>query len=135
MKRIFFIINCFSMGGGAESLLTQIVNHLNPEKYEIGIMEIIHDTVKKEPVNSNIKRYPYYVKADDPERKAKMYYVYHEWDKVIQEYIPQDYDLYVSFNYLKPSFLLPKGKNYRMDSWGCLQFSAAKIIRGKNFTE
>ena len=46
------------MGGGAESLLTQIVNHLNPEKYEIGIMEIIHDTVKKEPVNSNIKRYP-----------------------------------------------------------------------------
>ena len=46
MKRIFFIINCFSMGGGAESLLTQIVNHLNPEKYEIGIMEIIHDTVK-----------------------------------------------------------------------------------------
>lgn len=110
MKKIFFIINCFSMGGGAESLLTQIVNHLNPEKYEIGIMEIIHDTVKKEPVNSNIKIYPYYVKADDSERKAKMYYVYHEWDKVIQEYIPQDYDLYVSFNYLKPSFLLPKGK-------------------------
>lgn len=110
MKKIFFIINCFSMGGGAEALLTQIVNHLNPEKYEIGIMEIIHHTVKVEPINSNIKLYPYYVKADDPERKHKMYYVYHEWDKVIAEYIPQDYDLYVSFNYLRPSFLLPKGK-------------------------
>jgi len=50
------------------------------------------------------------VKTDDPERKSKMYYVYHEWDKVIEEYIPQNYDLYVSFNYLKPSFLLPSGK-------------------------
>lgn len=110
MKKIFFIINCYTKGGGAESLLTQIVNHLNPEKYEIGIMEIIHDTVKTEPVNPNIRMYPYYVKADDSGRKAKMYYVYHEWDKVIAEYIPMDYDLYVSFNYLKPTFLLPPGK-------------------------
>lgn len=110
MKKVFFIINSFSAGGGAESLLTQIVNHLNPEKYEIGVMEIIHHMIKEEPVNSNIKIYPYYVKADDADRKSRMYYVYHEWDKVIQEYIPQDYDLYVSFNYLKPTFLLPKGK-------------------------
>ena len=33
MKKIFFIINSFSWGGGAEALLTQIVNHLNSEKY------------------------------------------------------------------------------------------------------
>ena len=110
MKKIFFIINCYSKGGGAEALLTDIVNNLNPQKYEIGVMEIIHDDIKEEPVNSNVKIYPYYVKANDPERKKKMYYVYREWDKVIKEYIPQDYDLYVSFNYLKPSFLLPPGK-------------------------
>lgn len=110
MKRLFFIINCYSKGGGAEAVLTKIVNHLNPEKYEIGIMEIIHDTIKREPVNQNIRLYPYYVKADDPERKAKMYFVYHEWDKVISEYIPPDYDLYISFNYLKPTFLLPPDK-------------------------
>lgn len=110
MKKLLFIINCFSKGGGAEALLTTIVNNLNPEKYDIGIMEIIHDAVKIEPVNANIRIYPYYVKADDPERKKRMYYVYHEWDKVIADYIPLDYDLYISFNYLKPSFLLPKGK-------------------------
>lgn len=110
MKKLFFIINSYSKGGGAEALLTKIVNNLDAEKYEIGIMEIIHDTIKEEKVNDNIKIYPYYVKADDPQRKAKMYYVYHEWDKVIAEYIPQDYDLYISFNYLKPSFLLPPGK-------------------------
>ncbi len=110
MRKVFFIINSFSMGGGAEALLTLIVNHLNPEKYEIGIMEIIHSTIKKEPINDNIRLYPYYTLADAPDRKARMYYVYHEWDRVIEEYIPQDYDLYVSFNYLKPSFLLPRGK-------------------------
>lgn len=110
MKKIFFIINSYSWGGGAEALLTLIVNHLNPAKYEIGIMEIIHADVKKEPVNSNIRLYPYYTRADAPDRKTRMYYVYHEWDEVIREYIPQDYDLYVSFNYLKPSFLLPPGK-------------------------
>lgn len=110
MKKVFFIINTYSKGGGAETLLTNIVNRLSPEKYQIGIMEIIHDTVKIEPVNKSIQIYPYYVEADHPERKARMYYVYHEWDKVITEYIPQDYDLYVSFNYLKPSFLLPPGK-------------------------
>lgn len=110
MKKIFFIINCYSKGGGAESLLTMIVNHLDSKKYEVGIMEIIHDTIKKEPVNDNIKMYPYYTLADAPDRKARMYYVYHEWNRVIAEYIPQDYDLYVSFNYLKPSFLLPCGK-------------------------
>lgn len=109
-KKIFFIISSFSKGGGAESLLTTIVNNLNPEKYEIGIMEITHDDIKTEPVSDNIKIFPYYVKASDSERREKMYYVYHEWEKVIAEYIPQDFDLYVSFNYLKPSFLLPPGK-------------------------
>ena len=109
-KKILFIISSFSKGGGAESLLTTIVNNLNPGKYDIGIMEIEHADIKKEPVNDNIKIYPYYVRADDPERNLKMRDVYHEWDKVIAGYIPQDCDLYVSFNYLKPSFLLPPGK-------------------------
>lgn len=109
-KRIFFIITSFSTGGGSQSLLTMIVNNLDPDKYEIGIMEIIHYETKEEPINDNIEIYPYYVMHDDPERKAKMYYVYHEWDKIIADYIPNDYDLYVSFNYLRPSFLLPPNK-------------------------
>lgn len=110
MKRIFFIISSFSAGGGAEALLTTIVNNLNPSKYEIGIMEIVHYGVKREPIKENIKMYPYYVRFEDPDRRAKMYYVFHEWGKIIGEYIPQNYDLYVSFNYLRSSFLLPPGK-------------------------
>ncbi len=109
--KVFFIINCFSWGGGAESLLTTIVNALDDTgRYKIGVMEIIHADVKKEPINEGIKVYPYYTLVDASDRKERMYYVYHEWDKVINEYIPDDYDIYISFNYLKPSFLLPPGK-------------------------
>lgn len=110
MKKIIFIIESYSGGGGAENLLTNIVNHLNPDKYEISIIEILHYDVKIEPANKNINILPYMMRADDPLRKQKMYSFYHEWDKVIEKYIPQDYDLYVSFNYQRPSFLLPKGK-------------------------
>lgn len=108
--RVFFIINCYSMGGGAESLLTTVVNNLDESKFEIGIMEIIHSDKKVEPTKPHIKLYPYYTEADAPDRKPRMYYVYHEWDKVIAEYIPQDYDVYISYNYLKPTFLLPPNK-------------------------
>ena len=67
MKRVLFIIYSFSAGGGADLLLTSIVNSLNPEKYEIGILEIVHYGLKTEPVKENIKLYPYYVRFEDPE--------------------------------------------------------------------
>lgn len=110
MKKILFIIASYSMGGGAEQLLTSIVNNLSTDKYEISIIEILGSDVKKEPVNANINVLPCMMKADDPLRKKKMYSFYHEWDKVIEKYIPQDFDLYVSFNYQRPSFLLPSEK-------------------------
>ncbi|SFI08468.1 Glycosyl transferases group 1 [Pseudobutyrivibrio sp. OR37] len=110
MTKVFFIINCFSKGGGAEALLASILHGLNPNKYELGVMEIIHDTIKQEAIPAYVKVYPYYTLADAPDRKIRMYSVYHEWNKVIEKYIPQDYDIYISFNYLKPSFLLPEGK-------------------------
>lgn len=99
------------MGGGAEALLTTIMNALDDTgRYQIGVMEIIHASIKSEPIHKSIRVYPYYTDADAPDRKERMYFVYHEWEKVIKDYIPQDYDIYVSFNYLRPSFLLPKNK-------------------------
>ena len=38
-----------------------------------------------------------------------MYYIHRDSDRVIRRYVPSGYDLYVSFNYQIPSFLLPKG--------------------------
>ena len=75
MKKILFIIWSYSLGGGAESALTTIVNHLNPQKYQIGIMEVYHSTVKKEPVNPNIKIYAPITFEGDKDYRKKMYYI------------------------------------------------------------
>lgn len=109
MKKILFIIWSYSLGGGAEALLTMIVNHLDPEEYQIGIVEFYHSTVKKEPVNPNIRIYEPITFEGDREYQKKLYYTYHEPDRMIGKYIPAGYDLYVSFNYQIPSFLLPEG--------------------------
>lgn len=109
MKKILFIIWSHSLGGGAESLLTTIVNHLNPQKYQIGILEVYHSTVKKEPVNPEIRIHEPITFEGDTEYRKKMYYIYRDPDRMIKKYIPAGYDLYISFNYQIPSFLLPGG--------------------------
>lgn len=109
MKKVLFIIWSHSFGGGAEALLTTIVNHLNPQKYKIGIIEIYNANIKKEAVDSRIRVYDPITWAGDKEYRKKVYYIYNAPDEVIKRYIPSDYDLYVSFNYQLPSFLLPSG--------------------------
>lgn len=115
MKKLLFIIWSYSFGGGAETLLTAIVNHLNPEKYDISIIELYHVEIKKELTNPNIKVLPPISGKEDPELKHKRYLIYHEPEKLIEKYITKDYDLYIAFNYQKPTFLLPN--NTRNIAW------------------
>ncbi len=114
-KRILFIIWSYSHGGGSEALLTMIVNHLNPQKYEIGILEYYYAGIKEEPLNENIHYSGAVTSETDPEARKKYYYLLNDPDRMISKYIPSDYDLYISFNYQIPSFLLPKGK--RCAAW------------------
>ena len=99
MKKILFVIWSYSLGGGAEALLTTIVNRLDPHKYQIGILEFYHSSTKKEPVDSHIKIYDPVTFAGDRDYQKKMYYTYHEPDQMIRNYVPAGYDLYISFNY------------------------------------
>ncbi len=109
--RLFFIIYTFTNGGGAETLLATVMNGLyRTGRYDIGVMEIVHYGLKEEPIDEGIRVYPYYVREDAKDRKIRIRDVYRAWDKVINEHIPMDYDIYVSFNYLLPTFMLPKNK-------------------------
>lgn len=108
-QKILFIIWSYSYGGGAEALLTMIANHLNPEKYDISIIEYEHAEVKKEAANSYVHILPPIEKVDVPEKTKKGYQAYHTPKLLIDKYIKGDYDLYVSFNYQIPTFLLPEG--------------------------
>jgi len=108
-KKILFIIWSYTYGGGAEALLTMIVNHLDPDKYDISIIEYEHADCKIEPVNHYIHVLPPIEKVETPDHQKKGYQVYHTPEVLIDKYIKGDYDLYVSFNYQIPTFLLPKG--------------------------
>jgi len=109
-KKILFITNSFSTGGGAESLLARIANNLNSDKYDVFIIEVLHRDIKTEKIRPEITVLPYIMRADDPERKEKMYYVFHEPWTVFNEFIGDHFDLYVAFTYMKPILLLPEGK-------------------------
>lgn len=86
-----------------------IVNNLNPQKYDISIIEYQHADIKVEKVNDNIHVLPPIEKIDTPEGTSKGYQVYHTPEILIERYIKGEYDLYISFNYQIPTFLLPKG--------------------------
>lgn len=136
MKKILFLIFTYSMGGGAEALLTNIVNKLNPEKYDISIREIYHFDVKEEQVNSNVHVLPCMEPVETPEHRSKKYQIYNTPELLINKYVKGDYDLYVSFNYQKPTFLLPKGtKNISWIHTDVYDLAAPEELREKNRQE
>lgn len=135
MNKILFIIWSYTLGGGAESLLTTIVNNLDSHRYQIGIIEFYHSEIKKEPVNSNIKIFNPITFEGDREYQKKLYYAYHEPEMIIRKYIPRGYDLYISFNYQVPSFLLPEGE--RNIAWihGVIHDLAEKGMEGYRYLQ
>lgn len=60
MKKIAFLIHDL-MGGGAEKVLVNMVNNLNPEKYDITIVTLFDEGVHKNSFNSNV-HYKYFMK-------------------------------------------------------------------------
>lgn len=109
MKKILFIIWSYTFGGGAESLLTSIVNNLNPDKYDISIIEYYHVGIKEEPVNENIHILAPICTDGKFKNRIKRFLVCHCPQLILHKYIKEEYDLYIAFNYMIPSFLLPKG--------------------------
>lgn len=105
--KLLFITYTHSLGGGAEKILTTIVNALNPDKYDIDILEYAHFDVKNEPVNSNIKYLKPIVSMSGDGKLKRVW-------KNIQVFSyagflknrKEKYDLEISFNYLIPTFLL-----------------------------
>lgn len=118
--KLLFIIWSNSYGGGAERQLTNLVNNLDKEKYEIDVIEYFHTNINPEklapyinilkPVNNKVT-----------ESKIKRFLVnilIHICPMLIRKiYIKKKYDVEISFNYLIPTFLLSKNKNVKTISW------------------
>jgi glycosyltransferase involved in cell wall biosynthesis len=129
-KKILFIIWSYTYGGGAEALLTTIANNLNRDKYDVSIIEYRHADIKVEPVNDYVHVLPPIEAVPTPENYSKTYQLYNTPEVLINTYIKKDFDLYVSFNYQIPSFLLPKGtKNIAWIHSDVYDLADEKVLR------
>ena len=110
-KRLLFIIWSFSYGGGAEKILSNLVNNLNKEKYEIDVLEYWHSDIKIEKVNNNINVLKPVVdstKASKIEMLIKKILVEYFPMLLRCKYAPGKYDVEIAFNYMIPTFLLDR---------------------------
>jgi len=117
-KNLLFIIWSFSSGGGAEKILSNIVNNLDYSKYNVSVLEYWHSNVKIEKINENVEILKPVVdstKASRIEKLIKKILVEKAPGILRKIYVPEKYDIEISFNYQIPSFLL--SKNSYCISW------------------
>lgn len=108
-KKLLFIIWSYSYGGGAERILSNLMNALDPSLYEIDLLEYRHNNIKWEKTNENINILPYCIDEVHDSRFKKYLYekiVFHKPSILRKKYIKKTYDYEISFNYMIPTFLL-----------------------------
>ena len=111
-KKVLFIIWSYSYGGGAERVLTNIVNNLDSSKYEIDILEYLYAGIKKEEINDNINLLDPIIDITDRSfvnrvnNCVKEKIVFRFPKLLRKKYIKKNYDVEIAFNYLIPTFLL-----------------------------
>lgn len=118
-KKILFFMWSFSLGGGAEKILSTIVSNLDPEKYDIDILEMEHFDKGYESVPKHVRM----LKSLQDYRQAR-------WIRALlwrmRIYFPRltrrllvkdDYDVEVSFTIMNPPLLFSKRKEVKKISW------------------
>lgn len=123
-KKILFVIWSFSAGGGAERILSNIVNNLDKNKYEISILEFENFTIRKEIVNENINILNPILKSYYRENSLKriyyklIYFLVKHKPQIIRKFFIKDkYDIEIAFNYMIPSFIVSTGKSAKKLCW------------------
>ena len=118
-KKILFFMWSFSLGGGAEKILSTIVSNLDSEKYDIDILEMEHFDKGYESVPKHVR----ILKSLQDYRQAR-------WIRALlwrmRIYFPRltrrllvkdDYDVEVSFTIMNPPLLFSKRKEVKKISW------------------
>lgn len=120
MKKILFVIYTYSLGGGAERILSDIVNNLNAEKYDITILPYADYHVKTEPTVATVKILPGIVdmKKENKLSRYIKFVLVHMFPEILRKkYINGKYDVEISFNFQIPSFLVKETSKVKAIEW------------------
>lgn len=118
-KKILFFMWSFSLGGGAEKILSTIVSNLDPKKYDIDILEIEHFDKGYEPVPDNVR----ILKALQDYRqprwlRALLWRLRIYFPRLTRRLLVKDqYDVEVSFTIMNPPLLFSKREEVKKISW------------------
>lgn len=117
-RRVLFVIYSFSLGGGAEKVLSYLLDGLSKRGgYEIDLLEVHHEDVSWEPLPDSVTVLP---PVFDETLTGLLARVKRGVLRRVSEMSPallrravrssKSYDLAVSFNYMVPSLLLKPGE-------------------------
>lgn len=118
-KKVLFFLWSFSLGGGAEKILSTIVSNLDLEKYQIDILEMEHFDKGYEAVPEGVrilkpfKKKSYGRVIDAILWRLRIYFPY----LVRKCLIKDEYDIEVSFTIMNPAFPFSKRKDVKKIAW------------------
>lgn len=118
-KKILFFLYSYSLGGGAEKILSTIVNNLDSEKYHIDILEMMHGDKGFEAKPEKSKIISRYEKYNQPDLlrsilwRLRMYF-----PEFLRRFLINDkYDIEVAFTTMNPPFSFSKRKDVKRIVW------------------
>jgi len=128
MKKILFIVWSFSMGGGVEKVLSQVLNNIDVEKYDISVLEFHNFGIKEEIIPREIKILKPILKQYEGNNKFKtiLNKLQIKIARIVSKYFPcilrkiylkDKYDVEIACNYMIPTFLLSKSKSTKKICW------------------
>ena len=103
-KKVLFYLWSFSLGGGAEKILATIVNNLDPDKYDIDILEMEHfdKPMPKLREGINILK-PYKSKKHSSIAEAIIWRLRFWFPGLVRRHVAKDnYDIEISFTIMNP---------------------------------
>ena len=118
-KKILFFLWSFSLGGGAEKILSTIVSNLDLEKYQIDILEMEHFDKGYEAVPEGVRILkPYKKRKYGRLMETILWRLRIYFPHLVRKWlIKDDYDIEVSFTIMNPAFPFSKRVEVKKIAW------------------
>ena len=118
-KKVLFFMWSFSLGGGAEKILSTIVSNLDLSRYQIDILEMEHFDKGYESVPEGVRILkPYKKKSHGRIIDALLWRFRIYFPTLVRNWLVKDeYDIEVSFTIMNPAFPFSKRKEVKKIAW------------------
>ena len=118
-KKVLFFMWSYSLGGGAEKILSTVIRNLPKDKYDIDILEIEHFDKGYEPISDNVT----ILKSLQSYKQSRLLRAF-LWrlriyfPGIVRRLLVKDeYDIEVSFTIMNPPFNFSKRNNVKKIAW------------------